>query len=153
MRQGHNECRLFAELALNSYHPFDVSQNDCSHYSERQRHGETIEDMGDVFRGDPVPVGTDRAADPECPADGVHRWQAGASHHATVTYGRQSRRLYFARGLEPGLEILYPVATVNLGGLVTSTFCEFLLHPGLFWEFSGKDALKFARTGDVENAF
>jgi len=43
-------------------------------------------------------------------------------------------------GKKPGLEILYPVATVILGGLITSTFCEFLLHPGLFWRFSGKDA-------------
>ena len=42
-------------------------------------------------------------------------------------------------GKKPGLEILYPVATVILGGLITSTFCEFLLHPGLFWRFSGKD--------------
>ena len=45
-----------------------------------------------------------------------------------------------ASGQKPGLEILYPVATVILGGLITSTFCEFLLHPGLFWKFSGKDA-------------
>ena len=43
-------------------------------------------------------------------------------------------------GRKPGLEILYPVATVILGGLTTSTFCEFLIHPGLFWKFSGKDA-------------
>ena len=43
-------------------------------------------------------------------------------------------------GKKPGLEILYPVATVILGGLITSTFCEFLLHPGLFWKFSGQDA-------------
>jgi CzcA family heavy metal efflux pump len=43
-------------------------------------------------------------------------------------------------GQEPGREILYPVATVILGGLVTSTFCEFFIHPGLFWRFSGKDA-------------
>lgn len=48
-------------------------------------------------------------------------------------------------GQEPGREILYPVATVILGGLVTSTFCEFLIHPGLFWKFSGKDALELAR--------
>jgi HME family heavy-metal exporter len=41
-------------------------------------------------------------------------------------------------GRQPGREILYPVATVILGGLVTSTFCEFLLHPGLFWRFSGR---------------
>jgi CzcA family heavy metal efflux pump len=43
-------------------------------------------------------------------------------------------------GEQPGREILYPVATVILGGLITSTFCEFLIHPGLFWKFSGKDA-------------
>jgi Cu/Ag efflux pump CusA len=43
-------------------------------------------------------------------------------------------------GQKPGLEILYPVATVILGGLVTSTLCEFLIHPGLFWKFSGQGA-------------
>lgn len=48
-------------------------------------------------------------------------------------------------GRKPGLEILYPVATVILGGLITSTFCEFLLHPGLFWRFSGKDAERLVR--------
>ena len=47
-------------------------------------------------------------------------------------------------GQEPGREILYPVATVILGGLITSTFCEFLIHPGLFWQFSGKDAERLA---------
>jgi HME family heavy-metal exporter len=49
-------------------------------------------------------------------------------------------------GQEPGREILYPVATVILGGLVTSTFCEFLIHPGLFWRFSGKDAERLVKT-------
>jgi CzcA family heavy metal efflux pump len=48
-------------------------------------------------------------------------------------------------GQEPGREILYPVATVILGGLVTSTFCEFLIHPGLFWRFSGQEAVKLVR--------
>jgi len=48
-------------------------------------------------------------------------------------------------GHEPGREILYPVATVILGGLITSTFCEFLIHPGLFWRFSGQDAERLAR--------
>jgi HME family heavy-metal exporter len=47
-------------------------------------------------------------------------------------------------GQEPGREILYPVATVILGGLITSTLCEFLIHPGLFWRFSGKDAGRVA---------
>lgn len=49
-------------------------------------------------------------------------------------------------GQEPGREILYPVATVILGGLVTSTFCEFLIHPGLFWNFSGRSAISLAKS-------
>ncbi|MFO0930244.1 MAG: efflux RND transporter permease subunit [Gemmataceae bacterium] len=54
-------------------------------------------------------------------------------------------------GHQPGREILYPVATVILGGLVTSTFCEFLIHPGLFWRFSGRDADRLVRSaGDEE---
>lgn len=48
-------------------------------------------------------------------------------------------------GNEPGREILYPVATVILGGLMTSTFCEFLIPPGLFWQFSGQDAERLVR--------
>jgi HME family heavy-metal exporter len=53
-------------------------------------------------------------------------------------------------GQQPGREILYPVATVILGGLVTSTFCEFFLHPGLFWRFSGKDAGRLAQAEHSE---
>jgi len=33
----------------------------------------------------------------------------------------------------PGKEILFPVATVILGGLITATVAEFLIRPGLFW--------------------
>jgi len=36
---------------------------------------------------------------------------------------------------EPGKEILYPVATVIIGGLISSTFLEFLVRPALFWKF------------------
>lgn len=50
-------------------------------------------------------------------------------------------------GQQPGREILYPVATVILGGLITSTFCEFLIHPGLFWRFSGQSAVNIAEAG------
>jgi CzcA family heavy metal efflux pump len=53
-------------------------------------------------------------------------------------------------GQEPGREILYPVATVILGGLITSTFCEFLIHPGIFWRFSGRDAERLVKTTDHE---
>jgi Cu/Ag efflux pump CusA len=55
-------------------------------------------------------------------------------------------------GQKPGQEILYPVATVILGGLVTSTFCEFLIHPGLFWKFSGRDAERLSRQDAAEAA-
>jgi HME family heavy-metal exporter len=53
-------------------------------------------------------------------------------------------------GRQPGQEILYPVATVILGGLVTSTLCEFLVHPGLFWRFSGPDAERLAHARQPE---
>jgi HME family heavy-metal exporter len=53
-------------------------------------------------------------------------------------------------GQQPGKEILYPVATVILGGLITSTLCEFLVRPGLFWWFSGNDAVRLAHA-DAEN--
>ena len=54
-------------------------------------------------------------------------------------------------GGKPGREILYPVATVILGGLLTSTFCEFLLHPGLFWRFSGKAAAELAHDDNADD--
>jgi HME family heavy-metal exporter len=34
---------------------------------------------------------------------------------------------------EPGKEILYPVATVIIGGLISSTLAEFIVRPALFW--------------------
>ena len=34
---------------------------------------------------------------------------------------------------EPGKEILYPIATVIVGGLMTSTLAEFFVRPALFW--------------------
>jgi HME family heavy-metal exporter len=55
-------------------------------------------------------------------------------------------------GQEPGREILYPVATVILGGLMTSTFCEFLLRPGLFWRFSANDVHRLAHRDPSEDA-
>lgn len=47
-------------------------------------------------------------------------------------------------GQNPRLEILHVVATVVLGGLVTSTCCESLMHPDLLWPFSGRDAERLA---------
>ncbi len=41
---------------------------------------------------------------------------------------------------EPGKEILYPVATVILGGLISSTLLDFFVHPALFWLMGLKSA-------------
>ena len=41
---------------------------------------------------------------------------------------------------EPGKEILYPVATVILGGLISSTLLDFFVHPALFWLIGLKSA-------------
>ncbi|MGE0143023.1 MAG: efflux RND transporter permease subunit [Planctomycetota bacterium] len=37
---------------------------------------------------------------------------------------------------EPGRELLYPVATVVIGGLVTNTLLDFVLMPGLLWHLA-----------------
>lgn len=39
---------------------------------------------------------------------------------------------------QPGKEILYPVATVIIGGLVSSTLLEFFVRPALFWTIGCK---------------
>lgn len=53
-------------------------------------------------------------------------------------------------GQQPGKEILYPVATVILGGLITSTICEYVVHPGLFWRFSGSAAKRLATSSAAD---
>jgi HME family heavy-metal exporter len=54
-------------------------------------------------------------------------------------------------GQQPGKEILYPVATVILGGLITSTICEYVVHPGLFWRLSGSAAERLAVRSETES--
>jgi HME family heavy-metal exporter len=51
---------------------------------------------------------------------------------------------------EPGKEILYPVATVIIGGLITSTFLEFLVRPALFWMFGLGAAERVVLRGKTE---
>jgi HME family heavy-metal exporter len=46
---------------------------------------------------------------------------------------------------EPGKEILYPVATVIIGGLISSTFLEFLVRPALFWKFGMRAARRVVK--------
>jgi HME family heavy-metal exporter len=53
---------------------------------------------------------------------------------------------------EPGKEILYPVATVIIGGLVTSTLLEFLVRPALFWSFGMGSAKRVVGRGDEQIA-
>ncbi|MFO0247666.1 MAG: efflux RND transporter permease subunit, partial [Planctomyces sp.] len=45
-------------------------------------------------------------------------------------------------GHQPGREILYPVATVILGGIISSTLLDFFVHPALFWIFGRKAAAR-----------
>ncbi len=48
---------------------------------------------------------------------------------------------------EPGKEILYPVATVIIGGLITSTLLEFFVRPALFWKTGMRAAKEVVDTG------
>lgn len=49
---------------------------------------------------------------------------------------------------EPGKEILYPVATVILGGLISSTLLDFFVHPALFWCFGRGQAERAMAAAD-----
>ena len=51
---------------------------------------------------------------------------------------------------EPGKEILYPVATVVLGGLVSSTLLDFFVRPALFWCFGRKDTERQMQTAEQD---
>jgi HME family heavy-metal exporter len=50
----------------------------------------------------------------------------------------------------PGKEILYPVATVILGGLVSSTLLDFFVRPALFWIFGQRALRSIAAHGEEE---
>ena len=56
-----------------------------------------------------------------------------------ITAGLALLPLVLAKG-EPGKEILYPVAVVILGGLISSTLLDIVLTPAVFWRF-GKPAV------------
>ena len=54
-----------------------------------------------------------------------------------LTAGLSLIPLVLARG-QPGKEILYPVATVILGGLISSTLLDMVVTPAVFYRFGGK---------------
>jgi CzcA family heavy metal efflux pump len=47
-------------------------------------------------------------------------------------------------GGQTGRELLFPVATVVIGGLASSTLFEFLLRPALFWTLGRKEAARLS---------
>lgn len=49
---------------------------------------------------------------------------------------------------ETGKEFLFPVATVILGGLISSTLLDFFVHAALFWVFGRKQAEQLAAETD-----
>lgn len=53
---------------------------------------------------------------------------------------------------EPGKEILYPVATVSLGGLISSALLDFFVRPALFWLFGLKEAERVVNESNTEVA-
>ncbi|WP_372365391.1 efflux RND transporter permease subunit [Candidatus Uabimicrobium sp. HlEnr_7] len=53
---------------------------------------------------------------------------------------------------EPGREILYPVATVIIGGLISATILDFIVVPALFWMFGKPAAEKMAIVPEVYDA-
>jgi predicted RND superfamily exporter protein len=61
-----------------------------------------------------------------------------------VTAGLGLIPLVLTKG-EPGKEILYPVAVVILGGLITSTLLDFFVTPSIFYRFGKSAAERLAR--------
>ncbi len=49
----------------------------------------------------------------------------------------------------PGKELLLPIATVMLGGLATSSLCEFIVRPGLFFALSRRAAARLSSPDDL----
>ena len=59
-----------------------------------------------------------------------------------LTAGLALIPLVLAKG-EPGKEILYPVATVILGGLISSTLLDTIVTPAVFYRFGRRSAEKY----------
>ncbi|MBI5473570.1 MAG: efflux RND transporter permease subunit [Ignavibacteriae bacterium] len=68
-----------------------------------------------------------------------------------LTAGLALIPLVLAAG-QPGKEILYPVAVVILGGLLSSTLLDMAVTPAVFWKFGRPAVEKFLKAHE-ENAF
>ena len=66
-----------------------------------------------------------------------------------ITAGFGLIPLAMAQG-EPGKEILYPIATVIIGGLVSCTTLEFLVRPAIFWTFSARKIETIVKTDKID---
>ena len=67
-----------------------------------------------------------------------------------LTAGLALIPLVLAKG-EPGKEILYPVATVILGGLISSTLLDMIVTPAVFYRFGRKSAEKHVAASSEES--
>ena len=66
-----------------------------------------------------------------------------------LTAGLALIPLVLARG-EPGKEILYPVATVILGGLISSTLLDTIVTPAVFYRFGRRSAEQYLAAASDE---
>jgi CzcA family heavy metal efflux pump len=67
-----------------------------------------------------------------------------------LTAGMALIPLVLSKG-EPGKEILYPVATVIVGGLISSTLLNTIVTPAVFYRFGRKSAEKYLAAGSEES--
>lgn len=67
-----------------------------------------------------------------------------------LTAGLALIPLVLAKG-EPGKEILYPVATVILGGLISSTLLDTIVTPAVFYRFGRRSAEKYLAAASEES--
>ena len=58
--------------------------------------------------------------------------------------------LVFAKG-QPGSEVLYPVAVVIVGGLISSTILDIVVTPTLFFKFGQKSAVNYINKNENQD--
>jgi hypothetical protein len=66
-----------------------------------------------------------------------------------LTAGLALLPLVLSKGA-PGKEILHPVSTVILGGLISSTLLDIVVTPAVFWKFGRRAVERHARGDEGE---